>query len=57
LEDRGEIRGGRFVAGYMGEQFARPEAVDLLRAARRAGEKGDRANYALEKTPLSPFSL
>ncbi|MCW5976457.1 MAG: DEAD/DEAH box helicase [Bryobacteraceae bacterium] len=35
LEARGEIRGGRFVAGFLGEQFARPEAVDLLRALRR----------------------
>ena len=35
LEARGQIRGGRFVAGHVGEQFARPEAVDLLRAIRR----------------------
>ena len=35
LEARGEIRGGRFVAGFLGEQFARPEAVHSLRAARR----------------------
>jgi len=37
LEARGEIRGGRFVAGFVGEQFALPEAVDALRSARRAG--------------------
>ncbi|MGH9657475.1 MAG: DEAD/DEAH box helicase, partial [Bryobacteraceae bacterium] len=30
MEARGEIRGGRFVAGYVGEQFARSEALDLL---------------------------
>ncbi len=36
LENRGEIRGGRFVSGFIGEQFALPEAVDLLRASRRA---------------------
>jgi len=36
LEARGEIRGGRFVAGMQGEQFARPEAVTQLRAVRRA---------------------
>ncbi len=36
LEARGELRGGRFVAGFVGEQFALPEAVDELRAARRA---------------------
>jgi ATP-dependent Lhr-like helicase len=35
LEARGEIRGGRFVAGFAGEQFALPEAVGLLRAVRR----------------------
>ena len=35
MEARGEIRGGRFVAGFVGEQFARPEAVDLLRVVRR----------------------
>jgi ATP-dependent Lhr-like helicase len=35
LEARGEIRGGRFVAGFIGEQFALPEAVDGLRAIRR----------------------
>jgi ATP-dependent Lhr-like helicase len=35
MEARGEIRGGRFVSGFLGEQFAKPEAVDLLRATRR----------------------
>ena len=35
LEARGEIRGGRFVAGFSGEQFALPEAVGLLRETRR----------------------
>ncbi|MEA2990921.1 MAG: ATP-dependent helicase Lhr and Lhr-like helicase, partial [Alphaproteobacteria bacterium] len=35
LESRGEIRGGRFVAGFSGEQFALPEAIGLLRATRR----------------------
>jgi len=34
LEARGEIRGGRFVTGFGGEQFALPEAVDSLRASR-----------------------
>ena len=34
LEDRGEIRGGRFVAGFLGEQFALPMAVESLRASR-----------------------
>ena len=31
LEARGEIRGGRFVVGFVGEQFALPEAVQMLR--------------------------
>ena len=35
LEARGEIRGGRFVAGLAGEQFALPEAVPLLREMRK----------------------
>jgi ATP-dependent Lhr-like helicase len=35
LEARGEIRGGRFVAGFSGEQFALPDAVGLLREMRR----------------------
>jgi ATP-dependent Lhr-like helicase len=34
LEDRGEIRGGRFVSGFVGEQFALPVAVESLRATR-----------------------
>jgi ATP-dependent Lhr-like helicase len=36
LEARGEVRGGRFVAGMVGEQFALPEAVEGLRAMRLA---------------------
>lgn len=34
LELRGEVRGGRFVDGFLGEQFALPYAVDSLRAMR-----------------------
>jgi ATP-dependent Lhr-like helicase len=41
MEARGEIRGGRFVAGFIGEQFALPEAVDTLRAVRRAPEDAE----------------
>ena len=40
MEARGEIRGGRFVAGFVGEQFARPDAVELLRVVRREGPLG-----------------
>jgi len=35
LEARGEIRGGRFIAGIPGEQFALPDAVGLMRQIRR----------------------
>jgi ATP-dependent Lhr-like helicase len=38
LEARGEIRGGRFVSGFSGEQFALPEAVEGLRSARRGAD-------------------
>jgi ATP-dependent Lhr-like helicase len=40
LEGRGEIRGGRFVAGFSGEQFALPDAIGALRAARRRKATG-----------------
>jgi len=40
LEARGEIRGGRFVAGFSGEQYAAPEAIALLREARRRPQEG-----------------
>ncbi|MFN3326860.1 MAG: DEAD/DEAH box helicase [Bryobacteraceae bacterium] len=38
MEAQGRIRGGRFVAGLTGEQYARPEALDLLRAMRRQAD-------------------
>ena len=41
LEDRGEVRGGRFVSGFLGEQFALPVAVDSLRATRRIEPSGE----------------
>jgi len=41
LEDRGEIRGGRFVSGFLGEQFALPVAVDSLRAMRKLQPSGE----------------
>ena len=41
LETRGEVRGGRFVAGTVGEQFALPQAVEALRALRRVGGEGE----------------
>jgi ATP-dependent Lhr-like helicase len=40
LEARGEIRGGRFVAGFSGEQFALPDAIGALREVRRKPASG-----------------
>ena len=40
LEGRGEVRGGRFVSGMSGEQFALPEAVGQLRSVRRQPASG-----------------
>jgi ATP-dependent Lhr-like helicase len=52
MEARGEIRGGRFIAGFVGEQFALPEAVQLLRAVRR-----DEGGAALEVSTADPLNL
>jgi len=41
LEDRGEIRGGRFIDGFLGEQFALPVAVESLRATRKLPPTGE----------------
>src|SRR5208283_4398383 len=46
LEDRGEVRGGRFVDGFVGEQFALPVAVESLRANRRLPMNGERTVIA-----------
>jgi ATP-dependent Lhr-like helicase len=40
LETRGDIRGGRFVAGFSGEQFALPEAIGVLRSVRNSEKSG-----------------
>ena len=52
LEARGEIRGGRFVSGFTGEQFARPEALDLLRSLRRDPERNP-ATAVANSDPLN----
>jgi ATP-dependent helicase Lhr and Lhr-like helicase len=46
LEARGEIRGGRFVAGFSGEQFALPEAVGVLRGTRNEDKAGKLATVS-----------
>jgi ATP-dependent Lhr-like helicase len=48
LEARGDVRGGRFVAGFSGEQYALPEAVPLLRAIRKRGEEPPRRVLAAD---------
>jgi ATP-dependent Lhr-like helicase len=40
LEMRGDLRGGRIVGGFVGEQFAAPEALEALRAIRREEPSG-----------------
>ena len=46
LEMRGELPGGRLVAGFVGEQFASPEALDALRALRREPRNGERVRLS-----------
>jgi ATP-dependent helicase Lhr and Lhr-like helicase len=53
LEARGTIRGGRFVSGFSGEQFALPEAVDTLRAVRRAPRDGAERVEVAATDPLN----
>jgi ATP-dependent Lhr-like helicase len=45
MESRGEVRGGRFLDAFIGEQFALPEALDLLRAIRRSGETAPASDF------------
>jgi len=52
-EAQGEIRGGRFVAGFSGEQFARPEAIDLLRAIRRTDPSSEEDLNISNADPLN----
>jgi ATP-dependent Lhr-like helicase len=52
-EAQGEIRGGRFVSGFSGEQFARPEALDLLRAIRRSASDPDESLDVANSDPLN----
>jgi ATP-dependent Lhr-like helicase len=49
LEARGEIRGGRFVSGFGGEQYAIPQAADSLRAHRRRQDAADKPSEATIK--------
>jgi ATP-dependent Lhr-like helicase len=53
MEARGEIRGGRFVSGFAGEQFALSEAVDIARAVRRAPSSG----HVIQLSAVDPLNL
>jgi ATP-dependent Lhr-like helicase len=53
LEDRGEIRGGRFVDGFLGEQFALPVAVESVRAMRKL----DAVAGAITLSAADPLNL
>ncbi len=53
LEDRGEIRGGRFVDGFLGEQFALPVAVESVRAMRRV----DSSQATITLSAADPLNL
>jgi ATP-dependent Lhr-like helicase len=58
LEMRGEIRGGRLVAGFVGEQFALPEALESLRAVRRETENGNaRRGELVRLSACDPLNL
>ena len=53
LEARGVVRGGRFVTGFTGEQFALPAAVDELRRVRRS----ERTSERVEISATDPLNL
>jgi ATP-dependent helicase Lhr and Lhr-like helicase len=53
LEARGDLRGGRFVAGFSGEQYATPEAIGLLRDVRRTAVTG----HDLALSATDPLNL
>lgn len=53
MEARGTIRGGRFVNGFSGEQYALPEAVEVLRSVR----KSDRTGEAIRISGADPLNL
>ncbi len=53
MEARGTIRGGRFVTGFSGEQFAHPDAVDVLREVRKQRPAGE----TVELSAADPLNL
>jgi ATP-dependent Lhr-like helicase len=57
MELRGEVRGGRFVGGFSGEQYALPSAVELLRSLRHDGAKGRARLCVTSADPLNFQSI
>ena len=55
MELRGDIRGGRFVQRFSGEQYARPEAVELMRRRRRID--AGRPPAAVDVAATDPLNL
>jgi ATP-dependent Lhr-like helicase len=55
LELKGDVRGGRFVGGFSGEQFALPSAVELLRRVRR--DNADRERAPITVAAADPLNL
>jgi ATP-dependent Lhr-like helicase len=56
MELQGEVRGGRFVGGFAGEQFALPEAVESLRAVRKRSEMSP-ASSEIKLSASDPLNL
>ena len=56
MELQGELRGGRFVTGFVGEQFALPEAVEALRAMRKSAG-GSSAGQEVKLSASDPLNL
>jgi ATP-dependent Lhr-like helicase len=54
MEMTGEVRGGRFVSGFIGEQFALPEALEALRTTRKSG---GHAAYEVKVSACDPLNL
>jgi len=57
MELRGEIRGGRFVDGFVGEQFGLGEAVEAVRAARRAKTEPASVMPEMRVSAADPLNL
>jgi ATP-dependent Lhr-like helicase len=55
MELKGEVRGGRFVSGFVGEQFALPEAVEAVRAVKKS--QGTLAGTEIKLSACDPLNL